>query len=270
MFNQVGKMRYAMKFGYNGKNYSGYARQPNKTTVEGEIITALLKSRIIDGPEVARLRVASRTDARVSACANVLSLSTDFREPEILSALNANLDDIWFYGKARVPEDFNPRHAKERWYRYHIFDEGYDINQMNETAQIFLGTHDFSNFAKVEGNPQRTVNSIEVTKDENLFFLDIKAQSFLWNMVRRIVKAILDVESEKLEIDDLKVALESQEKMDFGIAPPEPLVLMEVSYDFEFEMDTESLGRLKNRFNKTLRRLKLETRLYEHMKNITK
>jgi tRNA pseudouridine38-40 synthase len=260
-------MKYALKFGYNGKNYSGYARQPNETTVEGEIITSLLSTRIIDGPEVGRLRVASRTDAGVSACANVLSLSTDFREEGILKAVNSHLEDIWFYGRARVAEDFNPRHAKERWYRYHIFDEGYDINRMNETAQVFLGTHDFSNFARVEGpNSTRTINSIHISIEENLILLDIKAQSFLWNMVRRIVKAILDVESGKLDKDDVRDALDSQEKVDFGIALPEPLLLMKVTYDFEF--DKEGLVKLQNRFNNTLRKLELETQLYEHMKKI--
>ena len=51
---------------------------------------------------------------------------------------------------------------------------------------------DFSNFARVEKGkePKRTIDTIDIFKEEDIFVLDFKAQGFLWNMVRRIVSAI--------------------------------------------------------------------------------
>jgi tRNA pseudouridine38-40 synthase len=200
-------MTYALKFGYLGKNFSGYARQPNLRTVEGEIIRALKDAKIITDKKP---KVASRTDKGVSAIDNVIALNTDFRKDEIIPALNAHLDEIWFYGLSEVSDEFNPRHAKQRWYRYHLYDEGFELKNIKTTANLFCGTHDFSNFARLEAkNPKRTLDSIEVSKEEDFIILDFRAQGFLWNMVRRIVKAISDAAKGKLTQDEIKEALGS-------------------------------------------------------------
>ena len=260
-------MRYALKFGYIGKNYNGYARQPNLRTIEGDIINALEKSKIIDDLAGARLRVASRTDSGVSALGNALALNTDYRKNELIPALNAHLEDIWFYGIHKVDDEFNPRHAKERWYRYSLNDAGFDIKRIRESAELFLGTHNFSNFAKLEDNdPHRTINSIEVSSHDNLIILDFKAQSFLWQMIRRLVNAILEVERGKITRDDIKSALSTDKKFDFGLASPEPLILMDVRYDFDFEIDKIKLKYLKENILKNLNRLKIETQIYKQMK----
>ncbi|UCE75238.1 MAG: tRNA pseudouridine(38-40) synthase TruA [Methanomassiliicoccales archaeon] len=262
-------MRYALKFGYHGKVYSGYARQPGLKTVESEIINALKKTRMIDDLEDAQLRVASRTDSGVSACGNVLSLTTGFRKDEILGALNAHLDDIWFYGMTQVLEDFNPRHAKNRWYRYHLFNEDIDVSHIQETANIFVGTHDFLNFAKPSGDEStRTIDSIDVVGEKEGIVLDFKAQSFMWHMVRRIVKAILDVEEGKLARADIKKALDSREKIDYGLAPPWPLILMDVSYDFEFEIHSMKLGDVKISLEKDIQKLHMKNIIYDQMLKI--
>ena len=41
-------MRIALKFAYDGRNFHGYARQPQLKTVEGEIIKALIKHGFIE------------------------------------------------------------------------------------------------------------------------------------------------------------------------------------------------------------------------------
>ena len=109
--------RYALKFGYDGTNFHGSQRQiPAKnavtaeiTTVEGEIIHALNKINVDITPEIARLQVASRTDSGVSALGNVLAINTTFDATDLITSLNANLNDCWFYGFARIGEDFKPR-----------------------------------------------------------------------------------------------------------------------------------------------------------------
>lgn len=262
-------MRYALKFGYSGRDLSGYARQPNLRTIEGDIINALEKSKMIDDLKDAQLRVASRTDSGVSALGNVIAFNSNFRKDEIIPALNAHLEDIWFYGIHNVNNEFNPRHAKKRWYRYYLNDVGIDINRIRESSELFLGTHNFGNFAKLEGNdPIRTINSIEVSSSENLIILDFKAQSFLWHMIRRIVGAILDVEHGKITKEDIKSALSSNQKYDFGLASPYPLVLVDVLYDFEFEIDKTKMSSLEEDLDSNLHDLILKTQIYKHMKEI--
>ena len=136
-------MRYVLKFGYNGRGFSGYARQPGLRTVEGDIIQALNKSQIILDLDGARFQSASRTDKGVSARGNVISLNTEFRKEAILDALNAHLKYIRFYGLAEVDDGFNPRHASQRWYRYLLIDEEIDKEKIKEAAKIFVGEHDF-------------------------------------------------------------------------------------------------------------------------------
>ncbi len=264
-------MRCALKFGYFGRSFLGYARQPELRTIEGEIINALKKTKIISDEKNARLQTASRTDKGVSAIGNVLAINTDFRRSEILGAINAHLKDICFYGLAEVENTFNPRHAKERWYRYYLIDEGKSLKSVKEAASIFVGTHDFSNFARVEGNdPFRTIDSIEISKEKDFIILDFKAESYLWHMVRRMVKAITDAGNGILSYDDIKDALAGKQEKDFGIAPPEPLILMDVQYDFEFDIDKANLEKMKAKLKKELNGLRLEGIIYELILGIEK
>ncbi len=219
-------MRVALRFGYDGRRFHGYARQPNVKTVEGEILRALDR---IDARHI-RFRSASRTDKGVSAISNVVAFDTNFRPEELPKALNANTEHIFFHGWSEVDMEFDPRRAKMRWYRYHLFGE-HDIDAMKEVAKLFIGKHDFSGFARMEDgkNPVRSIESIEFHEDSGLYVLDIRAQSFLWQMVRRLVGAMFSVEMGERSVEDVKRAL-SGEKVIFRIAEPEPLFLMSVDY----------------------------------------
>jgi tRNA pseudouridine38-40 synthase len=262
-------MRYVLKFGYNGYGFSGYARQPELRTVEGDIIQALKKTQIIMDLDGSRFRSASRTDKGVSSRGNVIAFDTMFRKEEILGALNAHLDNIWFYGLAEVDDDFNPRHAKKRWYRYLLIHNEIVLNRMQQAAQIFIGEHDFSNFAQVEDrDPVRTLESIEISKEGNMLILDFRAQSFLWHMVRRIVKALIDASKDVISLDDVNKALDGKEKMDLGIAPPEPLILMDVEYDFDFVIDEEQLEKVKGNIKELLLEWKIQNTILEQMLGI--
>ena len=265
-------MRYALKFGYHGKNFSGYARQPNHRTIEGEIINALKNTKMIENEKIANFQSASRTDKGVSASGNVLAINMDFRKDEILSALNANLKEIWFFGLADVPMDFNPRYAKKRWYRYYLIDDDYDEKCMKDVTKVFLGTHDFSNFAKIEEgkNPKRTLDGLDISKEGDFIILDFTAQSFLWQMVRRMVSAMVKAANGKISYEDVKNSLDSKQKVDFGCAPPEFLILMDVDYDFEFGLDLNKLGPLKISLENNMRMQQIDHMIYNRMLDILK
>lgn len=239
-------MRIALKFAYDGTGFHGYARQPGLRTVEGEILNALDK---IEARHI-RFRTASRTDKGVSALGNVIAFDTNFRPDEICGALNSSLEDIYFRGYAEVPLGFNPRTAEERWYRYHLYGD-HDLNLLRELSEIFTGERDFSSFARMEEgrNPVREIREIKISEKGEFVLIDIRARSFLWQMVRRIVGAMLSVEQGEREIDDIKRALK-REKVIFSIAKPERLFLMDIRYkkiDFEFEKVPDKLEEIRKR-----------------------
>ncbi len=245
-------MRIALKFAYDGTKFRGYARQSEVKTVEGEILRALDKI----GARHLRFRCASRTDKGVSALGNVIAFDTNFRAEEICSALNANLEDIYFFGYARAPLEFNPRYAEERWYRYHLHGR-HDISLFGKIADLFVGEHDFSSFARMEEgrNPIRKVKAVSISKEDDFTTIDIKAQSFLWQMVRRMVGAMLSVEKGDRTIEDVERAING-ERIIFGIAPPEPLFLMDVRYSKLDFMDIGPPERVEDMRKSTLLKLR--------------
>lgn len=252
-------MRVALKFGYDGSRFWGYQRQPDVRTVEGDIIKALTKTRIIRDVKQSNFRSASRTDRKVSALGNVLAFNTDFREKEILRALNSKLEDIYFWGIAEVEDDFVPRHANQRWYRYHL--PGHmDIDLLMEASALFKGEHDFKRFCrKSERSTVRTIDSISVKKGRFFIYFDIKAQSFLWNMVRRIASAAVKYADGEIPKKALKDALAGRGK-DLGLVPAQPLFLMDVIYDFKFRVEGSAEP---PPFQKKYDSLRVQKELYE-------
>ncbi len=229
-------MRVALKFGYDGTKFAGSQRQPGKRTVEGEIIAALEGFTKFD-----EFKAAGRTDAGVSALGAVIALDTEFSTTKLIRALNARVRDVWFYGYKVVEAGFNPRYALERRYRYFLRDEGQNLEIMENASQLFIGEHDFSNFAKIEEgkNPIRKVENAYVRRKNGMFVLEFSAPNFLWNQIRRMVSAIDRASRGLVELSSIKDALQSNVHTDFGLAPSEALVLVDVKYDFEFEKDTE-------------------------------
>jgi len=233
-------MRVALKFGYDGSRFWGYQRQPDVHTVEGDIIAALKRTRMVRGVRESNFQSSSRTDRGASAIGNVLAFDTDFRTNEILQALNSKLGDIYFWGFAEVEDGFNPRYAKQRWYRYHLGTD-LDLDTLKEVSPLFVGEHDFKTFCrKSERSTVREVDSIQLKKGKNFIYFDVKGQSFLWNMVRRIVSAIVGYAQGEISEKTISDAL-SGKATDLGLAPPHPLILMDVSYDFRFDVNASAI-----------------------------
>jgi tRNA pseudouridine38-40 synthase len=255
-------MRCAVKFGYDGTGFSGYARQPDQKTVEGEIIRYLIQEEIIADEKSARFQSASRTDKGVSAVCNVVAFDTPWEKRAILGALNAKCDDIWFYGSKEVEDSFNPRYANERWYRYILQNENLDLQKIYKAKSMFVGEHDFRNYAKPEGrNPVRKIDSIEILKKEHHVLIDVKAESFIWNMVRRIVKALEEIGLGNISLNELEKSIDTEEKFDFGLSSPEPLVLMDIAYDFNFDVNRTIIKNLRKIIEKKILTLDRRTEL---------
>ena len=232
------KMRIAIKFAYDGRKFHGYARQPDLKTVEGEIIKVLVSQGFIKNPKESIFRSASRTDKGASALGNVFAFNTDTSKKRILQKLSDEFTDIIVYGINNVRLDFNPRYAKQRNYRYYLKNKGFDMKKIISTVSLFTGTHNFTNFARIEEgkNHERTIDNIVVSENKQFFTIDFYAQTFLWHQIRRIISAIEKVVAGKISKGQLLDALNKPElKFDCGVSPAEPLILKNIIYSFNFE-----------------------------------
>ena len=240
-------MRIAIKFAYDGRSFHGFARQPDLKTVEGEILSILSKNNIIKNAKESQFRYASRTDKKVSALGNIISFNTEKFEIKFLK--NISSKDIIFYGFAKIKPDFYPRYAKHRHYRYYLKNQNLDFEKILDASNCFIGEHNFSNFARLESNkdPYRIIENIIITKNKKFLIFDFFAQTFLWHQIRRMISALEKVGFGKLEKDQIINALDDpDEKVDFGLASAEPLILKNVVYDFEFEVDNNLVKKVNN------------------------
>lgn len=229
-----------MKFAYDGSLFYGFQRQPDKRTVEGTLVDALRRVGAIKSSRECGYRSSSRTDRGVSAMGNIISFRTEFATGHICAAINSEMDDVWAYAAVDVDEDFNPRFAKQRWYRYFLAKSGQDADMMRALARRFVGVHDFSTYSRRDDrNPMRKIDSITVSEVGMFHVLDFRAESFLWNMVRRVVWMINEGSSGRVPLEQIGPDASRKPKR-VGLAPPEYLVLMDIDCGIEFPVDRKA------------------------------
>ncbi len=246
--------RYKLVLSYDGTRYSGWQKQPGKTTIQGTVEAAL--SRLFD--EETTVTGSGRTDAGVHALGQVahVDLGISLAPSNLLVALNSQLPpDIRILQVERVPTTFHARYsARQRAYVYLIrlvFEPSpffihhslqvtppLDIKAMNAAAMMLTGAHNFSAFRSSGGGhtlPTRTVFKSEVfTISENLVCYLIVADAFLRKMVRGIVGTLLEIGKEKATPDIITRLLISMDRSLMGpLAPPQGLYLTAVSYPDE-------------------------------------
>ena len=226
--------RVALKIAYDGTAFHGQARQPGLPTVEGEVIRALTRARAIRDLPSSRFQSASRTDRGVSALGNVVAFDTALAPAAAARAFNAKARGVWAWAAADVPADFSARRARGRWYRYAL-PPGHDPQRLDAALRAFVGEHDFRNFTRDRIRTVLRIDAASAIREGDRVVLDFRAPSFRWNLVRRLVAAALLVEAGRAGTEDLRRALSGSPKVDFGLAPAEPLTLMDVAYDVTFE-----------------------------------
>ncbi|MEM0202737.1 MAG: tRNA pseudouridine(38-40) synthase TruA [Archaeoglobaceae archaeon] len=240
-------MKYAFKIAYFGENFFGSQFQPGLRTVEGEVRKALQDLGIDSKP-----RFAGRTDTGVSALGQVFAIESDRKLlPRIL---NSSLpSDITVWAFKEVGEDFNPRKAKSRVYVYVFLDEGYDFEKMSEAVELLKGVHNFSNFTRGWKGGRREVFNATLNREGDFLVFEIEANAFTYNMVRCIATALCFVGMGK-SVEWFEKMLKPEEHRErVPPAPPHGLMLREVKYDFEFEVDEIAKRLLELRLKKRLK-----------------
>lgn len=235
--------RVVVKIAYLGEGFNGSQIQPTGRTVESEVLDKLVLVTKLTPGEL-DLKFSSRTDKGVNALGNAISFNSLFtNNSTLLRALNAVGGNIFFRSICDVPDDFNVRYATSRVYRYVLPAEGLDIDLALECAEIFLGEHDFARFCKPDNKPTvANVERIDIDVRGDIMILEFEARFFLWNMIRRMVGAIASVARGIHDLDDVHRALDNLQEINFGVARPDALTLLDVNYDWlSFEEADPSL-----------------------------
>lgn len=236
---------------YDGSCYHGWQVQQNALTVQEVFQDALEK---VFGSRM-DIHGCSRTDAGVHANRYCVNFKTSLPIPErnVVLAMNTYLPkDIAVLSCRQVPDAFHARYscvAKEYVYRLYNgpvrnpFYENYafhyrysvDTVLLEQEAQAFVGTHDFSGFCSVGGktaDPVRTVTSFTVRREGDLVLFTVKADGFLYNMVRIMVGTLLFVAQGRILPGALPGILASCDRKQAGkTAPPQGLYLNQVQYE---------------------------------------
>lgn len=243
--------RYQVILAYDGAGFNGSQRQANSRTVQGELEGALHHI----GWTGSSVLMAGRTDSGVHADGQVAAFDFDkWSHPaeKLLQALNAKLPADLAVRKIKpVHAEFHPRFdAVSRSYRYKLFCEpmrnplrekfawrllpGLDTVALNKTAEVLLGTHDFAAFGSPtseKGTTTRTVTRSEWKRKPNgEWQFQVRADAFLYRMVRRLVFVQVAAAQGRCSVKDVQLALRGQGKLPAGLAPAHGLSLIEVEY----------------------------------------
>lgn len=231
--------RTVLWFAYDGFRFDGYAPQANPAlrTVEGALMEGLLERDIVESQEAAGMRTGSRTDRGVSARRNALTLEARIPAHRVASALGTTVLGLWPLSSAQAPEGFNPRQAISRTYRYQVdsswVPSGMEVDELQDIAGRFVGTHDMTAFARVEPgrNPVREMHTVRAEQNASGFVVEFEGRNFLWRQVRRMMAAVLAVANGQVDAGVINRSLEDPAGApDLGQAPAGPLVLWDVKY----------------------------------------
>lgn len=232
-------MRWLVRFGYDGLRLAGWARQPGLRTVEGELLRGFVRLGVVSSPEEARLAVASRTDRGVSARANAFAVTTDLSSEVLLRSLNGISTEIMCTAAAPVADDFRVRRAVRRTYRYFEPLGEHDPIRWERAARLFHGSVDVRSFGRglPAGAPvERTVDSVAITVTNGGIVVEVRAPSFVWGMVRKMIAAMREHDAGRLPLTRLEAALKGRTRLTLPLAEPEGLVLWDVEYPFPWTL----------------------------------
>jgi tRNA pseudouridine38-40 synthase len=242
--------RYQLILAYDGTDFAGFQRQGKARTVQQVVETALHEL----GWQEETILFAGRTDAGVHASGQVIvfSLNWHHEDATLVNALNARLPvDVVVQSIFRTEAEFHPRYdASSRMYTYNIYHlphnqplleryawriwpplEGLLLSQ---AAKQFIGIHDFSAFGRAMKPGSSTIREVfesEWSSTQNGWRYEIRANAFLYHMVRRLVFLQVQFAKGNLTMEDLRIGFEEKKIIKPGLAPSNGLVLTQVSYE---------------------------------------
>ena len=261
LFPEGGFLRLKIKLAYDGTNFSGWAKQPDRRTLQEEFEKAF--ATIVR--QHCESIVAGRTDAGVHATAQIIHIDvpeiTDLSDLEY--RLNQLLDtDLRVLELEVAPEGFHARFsALRRHYQYQIVDankainpldrydraswyRALDLTRLNEASALLLGEHDFAAFCKFREGAT-TIRTLETfsweRKADDLLVAQVVADAFCYSMVRNLVGSAVCVAEGRFEPSWIAEMLANRERISESMVfPAEGLTLVQVDYPDNTELITRA------------------------------
>jgi tRNA pseudouridine38-40 synthase len=265
------KVRWRLDLSYDGTNFSGWAAQAGRRTVQGELETWI--TRILRLDEPAQLVCAGRTDAGVHARGQVAHIDL---EPTVISdgeevlirRLNRVLGgDCVVRRIAAAPPGFDARFsAIWRRYVYRLRDAGLppdplhryqiahvrpevDLARLNEEAASLLGLRDFGAFCRRREGAStiRTLLELDGRRVPSgpmagVIECTVRADAFCHSMVRSLIGALVAVATGQRDHQWLAAIIERGIRdSTIPVMPAAGLTLEEVGYPADHELAERAL-----------------------------
>jgi tRNA pseudouridine38-40 synthase len=257
-------LRVRLDLAYDGTDFSGWAAQPGRRTVEGELSSAL--TTVLRAQEPVRLTVAGRTDAGVHARGQVVHADVEVaawealpgrsdRAPQeaALSRLRGVLPaDVVVHAVRVAPEGFDARFsAVRRRYLYRLCDDPsaadplrrrdtvlhkrpLDVAAMDRAARALVGLGDFAAFCRKREGATTVRTLLEYSwarLDDGTLAATVVADAFCHSMVRALVGAVVPVGEGRRDTGwPAEVMRAGRRDPAVGVMPPHGLSLEEVVY----------------------------------------
>lgn len=249
-------VRVRLDIGYDGTDFTGWARQPGLRTVQGVLEESLTKVF----REPVQLTVAGRTDAGVHAEGQVAHFDTAAEvDPGKLVHRMARFlpKDVRIKDVQLVPAEFDARFsAIRRHYAYRLTTARYgaeplqarsvvacrpdvDLEAMRAASRKLLGLHNFAAFCRRrEGaTTVRELQRFDWEQRGELLTAYVSADAFCWSMVRSLVGAVLAVGEGRRTPDWVGELLrETARSSAVTVAPAHGLSLIAVDYPADADL----------------------------------
>ena len=242
-----------MTFTYDGSNFYGYQKQPNKRTVQTVLEDALKE---INGGKIVSIVASGRTDAGVHALNQKAHFDLDIKitEDRLLKGINSLLpSDVYVKKVEIVADDFHARYnaiGKEYIYKINMgeydpiernyvyqYNKKLDIVAMERALKYLEGEHNFKSFTKANDEIVDYVRKISFTsidrdyKDMNKLVITFVGTGFMRYMVRNMVGLLIEIGEGKRKAEDVIEILKHEDRTLAGkTAPPCGLYLRNVFY----------------------------------------
>lgn len=248
--------RLVLGIEYDGSTYCGWQRQSHSPSVQQQVEEALT----FVANEPVGLVCAGRTDTGVHACEQVVHFDSSSQRTlrSWLLGTNTRLPrDIRVLWVKEISELFHARFtATARSYRYIILNSAVpsalfhnkicwlhqrlDEQLMQIAADLMIGEHDFSVFRAAgcqAKSPVRTIESLSVTRDRDMIFIDIKANAFLHHMVRNIAGSLMVIGKGEKPVSWMSQLLQSKDRRQAAMtAPAQGLYFVRAFYPAEYDL----------------------------------
>jgi tRNA pseudouridine38-40 synthase len=258
-------VRWRLDLGYDGTNFSGWATQPGRRTVQGELESWIRRILRLDEP--VQLVCAGRTDAGVHARGQVAHV--DLGSVLIIdgAALSRRLNkvlggDCVIRRITAAPPGFDARFAAIwRRYVYRLSDGGVppdplyrsqiaqlnaevDLDRLNEEAVTLVGLRDFGAFCRRRDGASTIRNLLELAARRvpsgpmaGVIECTVRADAFCHAMVRSLIGALVAVATGQRDHEWLAAITElGVRDSSITVMPATGLTLEEVGYPADHEL----------------------------------